>query len=42
MRAARALSVARAAGVHLEVEGDDLLLEARAATRPPATSAEPG
>jgi hypothetical protein len=43
MSAAQALSVARAAGIHIEVEGDDLRLEAPApSTRPPATFAEPG
>ena len=35
MSAAQALSAARAAGIHLEVEGDDLLLEAPA---PPPTA----
>jgi hypothetical protein len=34
MSAAQALSVARAAGIHLEVDGDDLLLEA--SSPPPA------
>jgi hypothetical protein len=35
MSAAQALSAARAAGIHLEIEGDDLLLEASA---PPPTA----
>ena len=35
MSAAQALSAARAVGIHLEVEGDDLLLEASA---PPPTA----
>jgi hypothetical protein len=36
MSAAQTLSVARAAGIHIEVEGDDLRLEAPApSTRPP-------
>jgi hypothetical protein len=43
MSASQALRAARAAGVHLEVEGDDLLLEAPApSTRPPTASNEPG
>jgi hypothetical protein len=43
MSAAQALSVARAAGIHIEVEGDDLRLEAPApSTRPPTASNEPG
>jgi hypothetical protein len=36
MSAAQALSAARAVGIHLEVDGDDLLLEASAP--PPAPS----
>ena len=43
MSAAQALSVARAAGIHIEVEGDDLRLEAPAPSiRPPTASNEPG
>jgi hypothetical protein len=43
MSAGQALRAARAAGIHLEVEGDDLLLEAPApSTRPPTASNEPG